>query len=59
MTTTNETQARKHSVISARILALRADGYTTQAAVDEVLGAGTYEKLVGDLYDALRAKAQR
>ncbi len=50
---TNEMNA----VISLRILVLKAQGKTTREAIDAVLGAGTSEKLVSDLYDALRAKA--
>lgn len=42
--------------ISARIVALIAEGASTRDAVDTVLGAGTFDKLASDLYDALRAK---
>jgi hypothetical protein len=41
--------------ISARILVLMQTGMTLPQAIDAVLGAGTYLKLAGDLYDALRA----
>lgn len=44
--------------ISARIVFLLSQGMDVAAAVDAVLGAGTYEKLASDLYDALRAKAE-
>lgn len=43
--------------ISAAILAHRANGKSVKEAIDAVLGAGTFEKLAGDLYDALNAKA--
>lgn len=43
--------------ISAAIIANVAKGMTPADAMDAVLGAGTFEKLAGDLYDALRAKA--
>jgi hypothetical protein len=43
--------------ISARILYHIANGLTVAAAIDAVLGAGQYEAIVSDLYDALRAKA--
>lgn len=42
--------------ISAAILTKIAQGMTTREAVDAVLGEGTFKKLAGDLYDALRAK---
>jgi hypothetical protein len=45
----------KNQIISARILKLVAEGYDVRTALDEVLGKGTFEKLAGDLYDALRA----
>ncbi len=51
MTTTSKTQT-----ISARILAMVAAGHSLQASVDAILGAGTYERLAGDVYDALRAR---
>lgn len=42
-------------IIGARILALIAQGMTTQQALDAVCGAGTYATLAGDVYDALNA----
>jgi hypothetical protein len=54
MTTTTE----KNAAISAAILAHRAAGLPVRDAVNLVLGAGAFERLAGDLYDALRAKAQ-
>jgi hypothetical protein len=42
--------------ISARILLAIQNGATIEQAMNEVLGAGSYEALVSDLYDALRDK---
>lgn len=45
------------ATISARILALVAAGQSIDAAVDAVLGAGTFARLADDLYTALRKEA--
>ncbi len=46
------------SAISLRILVVSArNGGDIAAAIDEVLGAGTYLRLAGEVYDTLRAKA--
>lgn len=45
------------STISARILHLVGQGLSIRESFDEVLGAGAYERMAGELYDALRAKA--
>ena len=51
----------KDAVISASIVALVKGGGTIKDAMsindamDFLLGAGTYDKLVSDLYDTLRA----
>ena len=45
----------KDQRISMMILALVAGGRPLPEAVDEVLGAGVYARLVGDLYASLRA----
>jgi hypothetical protein len=42
-------------IISAKILIAQANGMELSAAIDHVLGAGTYDKMVSDLYDTLRA----
>jgi len=47
----------KNAEISLRIARLVSAGASVQAAVDEVLGAGTYAKLAADLYDGLNARA--
>lgn len=54
---TNTTNAAKNVQISAMIAARIASGASTREAIDAVLGAGTYDRLASDLYDALRAKA--
>ena len=41
--------------ISGRILVLVQAGFTLPEAFDEVLGAGAYLKMAGEIYDALRA----
>ena len=43
--------------ISGRILVLVAAGMTLRDAFDAVLGAGKYDQLVGEVYDALRAQS--
>lgn len=56
MATTNGA-ATKNAAISAAILMKLAEGASMKDAVDGVLGAGWFDRIVGDLYDALRAKA--
>ena len=55
----NEKQIEKNATISAAILYKIAIGMTTREAVDAVLGAGTYTRVAGEVYDALRAKAAK
>jgi hypothetical protein len=43
-------------IISARILTLKNSGMSLRDAFDAVLGQGAYDKLAGEVYDALRAK---
>jgi hypothetical protein len=43
--------------ISLAILSKIANGMTARQAVDAVLGAGTFEKIAGDVYDTLRKAA--
>ena len=50
-------RADKNALISARILALVAQGMEPGAALDAVCGAGTFDRMAGDLYDRLRAKS--
>jgi hypothetical protein len=49
------TGCSREQAISALIAQLVEDGATVVAAVDAVLGAGTYETLAGEVYDGLRA----
>lgn len=58
---TNETDtktAEKNALISAAILAHKAAGLSTREAFDRVLGAGAFERMASDLYEALKAKAR-
>lgn len=48
-------QAIKNAAISAQIVANVQSGMTVQQAVDAVLGQGTYAKIAGEIYTALRA----
>lgn len=43
-----------NATISARILFLVSQGMDVSEAVNAVLGAGAFEKLASDVYDALR-----
>lgn len=59
MSNTNRTDAERTAInaeISRRILAARLAGATVKDAMDSVLGAGTYDAVVDDLYHSLRAK---
>lgn len=51
-------QANKNALISAMILQKIAQGMNVRQAIDAVLGAGTAEKIAGDVYDQIRARAQ-
>lgn len=46
--------AAKQAEISRRILEKVAQGMTLPEAFDAVLGAGRYEAMAGEVYDALR-----
>ncbi len=48
----------KQAQISMKILTHVANGKTVREAIDAVIGAGTTEKLIGEVYEALRAKAK-
>lgn len=41
----------KNQTISANIIALTIKGYSVDAAVDAVLGAGTYAKIASDVWE--------
>ena len=45
----------KNQIISAKIAAHLAAGKTIEQAFDAVLGEGTYAKVAGEVYEALRA----
>jgi hypothetical protein len=47
----------KTQAISAMILARVAQGETIQQAFDAVLGAGAYERLAGEVWEALQPQA--
>jgi hypothetical protein len=47
----------KNAEISRRIIAAIAAGQTTREAFDAVLGAGSFEKLAGEIYDEMKARA--
>ena len=57
MTAANTTTEAKNAQISAMILAKKAELGSLKAAFDAVMGEGAYDKLAGEIYDALRAKA--
>ena len=56
MTSTANLPTLTTSVISARILALVAQGTAPLVALRLVCGATVVDAMIGDLYDALRAK---
>lgn len=47
------------SKISARILALVAEGRDLPAAVDAVLGAGTYARIASGVFEAFKSSARK
>ena len=51
----NGIKATQQSTLAAAILAGVQGGADLKAAFDHVIGAGSFDKLVGDLYDSLRA----
>jgi len=53
--TTPDRQMTKNQAISALILAQVAQGKTIQQAFDAVIGEGAYEKLAGEVWEALQA----
>lgn len=55
MKTNNTEMTNKNQIITARIAAKLAEGMTIEQAIDFVLGAGTFKKLAGEIYDTLRA----
>lgn len=53
---TMERKMNKTALISAKILNEIANGKTTKDAIDSVLGSGSFDKLAGEVWAALRAK---
>lgn len=47
----------KTQIISARIATLVAGGMSPREAFNAVLGAGAFEKMAGEIYDAMRGAA--
>jgi hypothetical protein len=52
------TRTETNAKISARILAAVGMGATLREAFDAVLGAGAFEKMAGEVYDALRSEGR-
>ena len=50
-------QRLNNAAISAAILTRTQAGIPIRLAIDEVLGAGTFQRLTDDLYNALRNRA--
>lgn len=48
----------KNTIISERIFRNINAGMTARQAIDAVLGEGAWERLAGELYDALRAQGR-
>lgn len=55
--TTDEQEIYNTSISILIKMLMEAGGITIREAFDMVLGEGAYEKMTGDLYDKLRAKA--
>ena len=57
-TDTNKTKKRDETmtttIISLRIISLQQNGMTLPEAFDAVLGDGSYDKMVSELYEAMR-----
>lgn len=51
----NGIKATQQSTLAAAILAGVQGGADLKTAFDHVIGVGSFDKLVGDLYDSLRA----
>jgi hypothetical protein len=49
---TGDTEMTKTQFISTRIATLVAEGHTVREAIDAVLGAGAYDKLASDVWEA-------
>ena len=47
----------KNAQITKMLASLIASGMDVKQAINTVFGAGAYEKMAGNIYDALREKA--
>lgn len=52
------TTEQKNAALSLRILLKMSEGMTPDQALDAVLGAGTFQRIAGEVYDQLRAEPQ-
>lgn len=50
--------SQRNQIISRRIMAFVALGFDITEATDTVLGAGTFTRVAGELYDQLRLQAK-
>lgn len=50
--------SHRNQIISLRIMAFVALGFDVADATDAVLGAGTFTRAAGELYDQLRMQAK-
>lgn len=46
----------KKAQISVALIRRVNNGMTVREAMDDMMGAGTFDKLAGEVYDALRTK---
>lgn len=49
----------KNAAITARLVALMAEGQDVRQAWETVFGAGSWETMAGEIYDALRARGAK
>ena len=47
-------EMNKNAMISKAILDKMSQGMTTREAVDQILGVGTFDRIAGDIWEALR-----
>jgi hypothetical protein len=55
MTNEQATEVAKSQAIGLRIMAMVDGGVSVCDAVDAVIGAGSFQKLAGEVYDTLMA----
>jgi hypothetical protein len=56
MTNEQATEVAKSQAIGLRIMAMVDGGVSVCDAVDAVIGAGSFQKLAGEVYDTLRGE---